>query len=45
VLGIAAELLESIRLKIGKIRVLAQDGQLAAGKPAGFSLVVLRHAG
>ena len=32
VLGVAAELLESLRLKVGKNRVLAQDRQFAARK-------------
>jgi hypothetical protein len=43
-LGIAAELLEGIRLKVSEIGMLSQHGQLAAGKPAGFAFVVLRHA-
>src|SRR5205085_7255515 len=33
-LGIAAELLEGIRLKVSEIGMLSQHGQLAAGKPA-----------
>jgi len=44
-LGVAAELLECLRLEIGEIGVLAQDRELAARKRLSFTRLILRHAG
>jgi len=43
VLGVTAELVECLRIEIAKIRMLAQDRELAARKRPSFTLVVLRH--
>src|SRR5258708_606778 len=45
-LGVAAELIECFGLKIGEIRMLAQDRQFAGcNRPRGSSFSVRRHAG
>ena len=44
VLGVTAELLESLRLEVGKNRVLAQDRQFAARESVSFTRPLLRHA-
>jgi hypothetical protein len=45
VFGVAAELVERLRIKIAKNRMLAQDRQLAARRSPSFTRLVLRHAG
>src|SRR5260370_1778729 len=45
-LGVAAELIECFGLKIGEIRMLAQNRQFAGcNRPRGSSFSVRRHAG
>jgi hypothetical protein len=42
-LGVAAKLLERLRLEIGKIRMLAQDRLFAAQEFVSFAGPLLRH--
>jgi hypothetical protein len=43
-LGVAAKLIERIRLKVSKIRMLAQHRQFAARSSTSITRLVLRHA-
>src|SRR5260221_6109766 len=41
--GIAAELIESLRIEIAKIRMLAQHSQFAARKRPRYSFIIFGH--